>query len=388
MKYRLKVLASLTAILCTAAALAQTGSPEPEATSKPVAFVYVTNSEGINAFTTSSSGKLTKVPGSPFKSSAESITINHKHLYAVADDYIDGYAIADNGSVTLASEISAEKYYPYSCGDVGHLQSDRNGATVYNQVPNDSCDADTFIQAFKVDEKGELQYEGVTKSSIPPGDALLPLRFAAGNKFAYQTTCGDKAGGGGVQSLTEVFKREGDGLLTHMGYDDVAPKAKDPGFVYCSQLLAASADGNLAYAFLKFDENRGPSELVGTALASYKVSEDGKLSTTSTYANMPTPALTYIGVMSISPSAKLLVVGGLGFQLFHFNGSSPITPYSKLLLPTLPMGLFWWDRNDHLYIVSFNQLYVYTVTPSSIQEAPGSPYAFPGIDDLAVMPLE
>jgi hypothetical protein len=94
----------------------------------------------------------------------------------------------------------------------------------------------------------------------------------------------------------------------------------------------------------------------------------------------------------MSPSGKLLAVAGHpGLQLFHFNGASPITTFSGLLLPAVNIDQLGWDNNNHLYALSYSAeaLYVYTVTPTKISEVAGSPFHVAnayGIKGLTVVP--
>jgi hypothetical protein len=89
--------------------------------------------------------------------------------------------------------------------------------------------------------------------------------------------------------------------------------------------------------------------------------------------------------MNMSPSGKLLAVADYqagadsGVQIFHFNGAEPITPFSALLT-TAPIDTIRWDKNNHLFALSYstNQLFVYTITPTTISQAPGSPYTVTG----------
>jgi hypothetical protein len=79
----------------------------------------------------------------------------------------------------------------------------------------------------------------------------------------------------------------------------------------------------------------------------------------------------------MSPSGKLIALAGYpGLEFFHFNGAAPVTPYSKLLLPAVDIDQLAWDNDNHLYALSYSsgELYVYTVTPTSIKEVSGSPY--------------
>ena len=92
----------------------------------------------------------------------------------------------------------------------------------------------------------------------------------------------------------------------------------------------------------------------------------------------------------MSWSGKLLAVNqGPGLQIFHFNGSAPITQFSSLLLPTVNVSQMAWDANNHLYVVAgYPQvMYVYTVTPTSISEAAGSPFKLAsGSGNVIVVP--
>jgi hypothetical protein len=110
---------------------------------------------------------------------------------------------------------------------------------------------------------------------------------------------------------------------------------------------------------------------------------------------MPTPDLI-VERLGMSPSGKLLATSGGnygadGMQIFHFNGAAPITSYSPVLLPAVQIDQLAWDNNNHLYALSYEaqKLYVYTVTPTSISEAEGSPYSVEndyGLNGLIVVP--
>jgi hypothetical protein len=46
---------------------------------------------------------------------------------------------------------------------------------------------------------------------------------------------------------------------------------------------------------------------------------------------------------------------------------------------------FGWDKANHLYALGIGKLFVYTVTPTSITEAPGSPYSIPEASSVIVL---
>jgi len=61
------------------------------------------------------------------------------------------------------------------------------------------------------------------------------------------------------------------------------------------------------------------------------------------------------------------------------------------LLPEVDIDQITWDDTNHLYALSYSagELYVYTVTPTSIGEVPGSPYKIEdsyGLNGLIVVP--
>jgi hypothetical protein len=60
-------------------------------------------------------------------------------------------------------------------------------------------------------------------------------------------------------------------------------------------------------------------------------------------------------------------------------------------LPTTDVDQLGWDNDNHLYALGYSaeELYVYTVTPTSITEVAGSPYKVQnayGIKGLIVVP--
>jgi hypothetical protein len=132
----------------------------------------------------------------------------------------------------------------------------------------------------------------------------------------------------------------------------------------------------------------GPSHLV-----SYAINDStGSITSTNTWEDMPTPAVTNIRTRNLAPSGKLLAVAGIrGLQIFPFNGAAPITAYSPLMLPTADIDQLGRDNNNHRFALSHSsgELYVYTATPTSIKEVSGSPYRVEnayGIQGLIVVP--
>src|SRR6202011_5108239 len=113
----------------------------------------------------------------------------------------------------------------------------------------------------------------------------------------------------------------------------------------------------------------------------------GNLSTNSTRFNMPRTAVKIVTDIAMSPSGKLLAVSGTaGFEVFHFNGSKPITHYTGLLAKD-QIDRLYWDNDNHLFAISQSggKLFVFTITPTSVSQAPGSPHKITKPQSLVVL---
>jgi hypothetical protein len=163
--------------------------------------------------------------------------------------------------------------------------------------------------------------------------------------------------------------------------------------------MATDPTNHAAITYFAVDENGvqyGPA-----VIATYTADAKGNLTTTSTYKNMATLPTGSDGsnttclacaALRMSPSGKLLAAGGSpGVVLYHFNAGSPATKY-KTLLAGNSIGSILWDNENHLYALGTNSkgasmLWVYTVTPTSTTEAPGSPYSIANAGSMIVQPL-
>jgi len=163
------------------------------------------------------------------------------------------------------------------------------------------------------------------------------------------------------------------------------PDAKSGDF-YCPNLTTADPSNHVAISMQAINENFEPDG--PPQLATYTADSAGNLTTTNTRFNMPRPAVQYVTDIAMSPSGKLLAVSGTaGLQIFHFNGSKPITHYTGLLTK-VEVDQVYWDNDNHLYAASYpgNSLFVFTVTPTSVRQAPGSPYTIAHPVNIDVLP--
>lgn len=352
--------------------------------SSPVAYVYVTRPTHLDAFAVSSGGKLTAVPGSPYAStSLYFLSLNKKFLFGASDDHkhIFTYSIASNGAVKKVASVDGTMYQADCC--FGPQTLDATGTTLYNMTDNGG---DQTIETFKIQSSGDLQFLGNTSAGGGGRNYEAGMISLLGNnKFAYQTGCDED-----VQELqlTAGYKRPDTGLLQPAGITFQLPPAPS-GDVYCPYGLATATYNHLAFVMRLW--NRDLSEPVGQwVLASYTADANGNLTTKGTAKTMPSmPAGGLNPPMSISPSGKLLAVSsGNGFQVFHFNGSYPITKFTGVLLSSEVFLQFGWDKANHLYALSTTNLHVYSATATSIKEVAGSPYSIPEASSVAVFPIQ
>jgi len=385
----IKTAVVLIATLVSGAGLAQTAIAQTASSAAtaagPVAYVYVTRPTHLDAFAVSSSGKLTPVPGSPFSGIAlYHLSVTKKFLFGGSDDHIhiNSYSIASNGAVKKVSSVNALNYVPTGCCRLPQ-RLDASGTTLYNLTDDGG---DQAIENFHIASDGHLQFIG-NESSNGGGTNYEPgmISILGNNKFAYSTGCDEDVT---TEQLTRGFRRESSGLLQRFPPTIDLPTAK-AGDIYCPYALASDPSNHLAFVLrqlhLDVDEGEPDGSFV---LASYTSDSNGNLTTQSTKATMPVLASDFLN-LSISPSAKLVAAGGDGgFQVFHFNGSAPITKYTGVFHSSENFLEFGWDKSNHLFALSQNALHVYSATSTSVKELPGSPYSIPQASSVIVLSLQ
>jgi hypothetical protein len=382
----------LVATLCMEGAFAQAlstqtyESVQDSTSSSPVAYVYVSGSKtvGVNeiyAFAVASSGKLTRVSGSPFQGNVASMAVNGKYLFGSSNEQgdISSFSIASDGALKQVASINGQKYNGYDCGGPGPLFLDHTGTTLYDLDLLGNICANNTYQSFGIDKpKGELNYLG-SDGADPWFN--VPLSFIGNNIYAYGAVClGDM--------YWEIygFQRHSDGMLIQANISAPTPTPKEGDF-YCPYLTAADPTNHLAISLQAVNGETfnpdGPPQL-----ATYTAEDSGNLKTESTRENMPETAVKNVTDVGVSPSGKLLAVGGTaGLQIFHFNGADPVAPYTELLTKD-EVDQFFWDNDNHLYAISQSagKLFVFTITPTRFSQAAGSPYTISNPQDIIVLP--
>ena len=395
----LGLIAVVSAALYTATAWAQGLSPamkvdaEPATTSSPVAYVYVastlpnSNTNQIVAYTAAANGSLSPMAGSPFSENVASMAVNGKYLMAasIPTPDINVYNIESNGALSFATAQNYAQYNdpPSGCGAAGQLFFDHTGASLYVQEfdGSNAC-ANTVVASFAVVKAtGALTYLGTDVTGVFPG-LNSAAYFIGNNVYAYaavNSAC--------MYYTIYGFKRAANGMLNGFQVQSNQPTPPQGVRGYIPALAAADPTNHVAFTMQ-------PANPPGCApgplqLASYTADANGNLNTTNTSANMPATLIANPYDMKMSPSGKLLAVGGQeGLQIFHFRGALPMTRYTGLLTRS-PIDQMFWDNNNHLYAISHGagKLFVFTITPTQHGRAPGSPYTVSSPDNIIVQPL-
>jgi hypothetical protein len=401
MKPSIRLTFCLAVVLSTGGAFAQTPDAQnnentAETSSAPVAHVYVSNGSHILSYTAAASGKLTEVPGTPIASNISLMGANGHFLFGIESGsvLIDSLSMAANGTLKKVATTNPQADWPDpSCpmaSDNGQgLKIDHSGLDLYNAGIPDEFGCYSAFQSFKIDDaNGKLTYLGETDGIFNGGPQMSIL---GNNDFAYSVVCEFPYGNGATAELT-VFQRLSSGELATANAGVTVPAAPvDPaegtaGY-YCPISMATDPTNHAAITFQAWGY-QGTATYGPIVIATYTADSKGNLHTTSTYKNM---AVSEVGSgMRMSPSGKILAVGGEGVQLFHFNDGSPLTKY-KTLTSSEANGTILWDNDNHMYALGSDakggKLWVYTVTPTSVTEAPGSPYSIPNAAGFVVQPL-
>jgi len=340
------------------------------ASTSPVAYIYVSSSAGqgqINGYAAASDGSLTAVAGSPFPGSVSAMATNGRWLYGADYGNIDSFSVASNGAITFAGTVSVP-------GDeVVNLFFDHTGTWLY---VNDYDGAYNNYFSYSIDQStGQLAF--INEAGGGPLNNGV-LSFIGNSEFAYSSTCADTA------MIFEV-QRASDGSIIEFNTGAPLPTIP-PGYSYCPGFAAADPTDHLAIAVQAMNANGGVAGPY--QLATYTADSSGNLTTNSTYQNMLSVRVGSVSDYWMSPNGRCLAVAGFGgLQLFHFNGANPITKFTGLLTSNAVWQVFW-DNSSHLYALSVlaGELYVFTVTSKGVKQAPGSPYAIAGAQNLVVLP--
>ena len=383
-------LTALTASAAVSPLFAAEANAVTAASAAPVAHVYVATPKGVYLYNAWSAGNLTLSSTTPYAGNFIDMVTNGKWLYGTDGTSIYEDAVAANGTLKRVGSYNPATNDSGS-GPVESLNLDHTGSFVYC-VTYSGNDGD-FYQSYKINQtNGGLTYLGTAGGHADYRFGFGPVRILGNNKFAFQTQAY-------MTDFLAGFGIENGGALGPQISESASPTAK-PSDGYNPYALTIDPTNHLIAAVFPMYEPPSGNVDGPTQLAIYTSDTSGVLSTTSTYANMPVVAVSWVSDMSMSPSGKLLAVAGNGqsptagqvgqggLQVFHYNGGSSITKYTGLLT-TAHIDQVHWDNANHLYAISkaAGKVYVFTVTPTSVVQSPGSPYSVASPQRLIVRPL-
>ena len=395
MKIPILLVVLLGSLSCAPTALAQSpAGPTDESAAKngppaPVAFVYVARPTHLDAFAVAANGALTPTPGAPFANlRLAALVANQKYLVALDDSgtSLHTFAIESNGSLNPVSTLNVKTYLPCIAGyaDQTMLSMNTTSADVY--LVAEDCAYDNHLLSFKLESNGDLGFLGASNYVYSADTNFFSQpTFLSSDVYAYQVGCAYKDDTNEAQ-LTS-YKRSSSGLLEfHEASNSPVPTPPaSAGGIYCP--IAATTGPSSHLAVVMGDVDNNGNYIGNTVLATYSANSQGVLTTKSTYENMPVVPDAWIAqALSISPSGKYLALAGDGIQIYHFNGSSPITHFV-----TAKLGAFFdevaWDGSDHVYVhdPQNGNVHVFAVSSSGIKEAPGSPYSIPESTAITVV---
>jgi hypothetical protein len=382
-------LACLIVALCAPAALAQMNTVAIRHTlvpaGTPVASVYVSSNPNnsstneISAYTASVNGKLTPVTGSPFADDVTSMAVNGKYLFGSTRNgiYVAAFRIESDGALQWSKSTDIVQFNPSDCGSSGPLFLDHTGSTIYDMESQSDCANNSYQSLAITNSTGHLQDRG---NSGPDEWLYLPASFIGNNLYAYSAGCLSN-----MYWEINGYKRNSIGVLSSINITAPTPTPKQGDF-WCPSQTAADPANHVAITLQGINQDFAPD---GPArLATYTADNAGNLRTTSTLQNMPQTAVGTVTDLKMAPLGTLLAVAGTsGLQVFHFNGSNPITADTGLLTKD-EIDQAFWDNAHHLYAISqtAGKLYVFSVTPTSATQAPGSPYTIAHPQNIAVQP--
>ncbi|MGA2650560.1 MAG: hypothetical protein ABSF28_08550 [Terracidiphilus sp.] len=384
MTRRVTVHACLTALCALIALLFAPHSPAQSAGSA-VSYLYLSSPDAIYGYNIATDGSLTPITGSPFHTSLysfENLVNNGTYLFAVRNsgqnfgEVINSFKIEPNGALKLTAQTNIGDLNGQFPGTVV-LFLDKKGETLYAVGTWEFGGLYLISYGIKPAD-GALTFLGavpyVPGSLETSGDYYFPPKFLGNDQYLYS----------GENQTIYGWTRTSNGSLAQ-GPNTIQMPLPPPGYMPEIGLVAAADPANhMAFTFT-FDQDSSPGTVWGPEqIGIYTADAFGNLVTTGTYLSMPEDAVgaaPYYGSydLQFSPSGKLLAVAGQsGLQIFHFDGIGAVTHYTGVLV-NAPVFEFRWDNYNHVaaFESDTNRLHIYNITPTSVIEAPGSPYTMP-----------
>jgi hypothetical protein len=370
-------------LLCSSTTFSQDQAASEPASTAPVAFVYLQLTEGLYVYSATAAGRLTLVAGSPFSIPGKMEDISGKYLISVGTTKLHVYLIESDGGVgPQVSVINTASYGGSECGSTtfGGSFLDHTGKYLYVQLVNGGNSSCAAWQSYLLEPNGTLTFLGDILYYDIVGDEPPILEYSS----VPTVSSNDKFDYGYIGSDFSAFKKGSNGMMeANSSFSHIDP-VSGSGDGYAPLGMAADSTGHLG-ALL---QDTGGENVF--QLGSYTIDPtSGSIKSTNNYADMPSYKYQQ-PTISMSPAGNLLALTGPGVEVYHFNGAAPPTPFTGFQFGSQDFFLSAWDKSNHLYAVSAESYaYVFTVTPTTFHQSPGSPYALPhvyGRESLIVVP--
>ena len=328
-------------------------------------------------YSVSVDGRLTPLTGFPQTGWFWGVASGRYYFTPDPDNmHLDTYQIGTDGSFTRIHSVLDQA--TAHCTDLWCMVrpdlTDPKGSSLYVEVDSfNSGDGAAAPETYSIDKNtGELTYVGQGGADWTFGHGGCQLYdFSPDGRYVYGS-CTSAYG-----DRLDISVRNPDGSLTEAPKIKVTGPTPPAGTFYSGVPAGGDTENHLASVIFSFDSNGVYLYNSPPLLASYTINADGSLTSTNTAADMP-PIHDFVVTAGVSPTGKLLAVGEQGgIQLFNFNGAAPATADGGVIA-TDPPQTMQWDTQNHLFVLSStHKLYVFTVSGSTLVQAPGSPYRIP-----------
>ena len=358
-------------------------------TSGPVAYIYLSSNYSgaenrVVGYAANAEGKLTEIPGSPWADRLSYLATTGGYLFGstnIASDNgknVFSYKVESNGALKYIGANNIQDGGSQNlCNVANNLMLDHTGSFLYIFVHDEGCNSNGgAYQSFAVNKStGLLNYLSLTD---PVGFYAYPPTMLGNNGYAF-APMGDESDGSG-----EIcgYRKASNGALDFKDNDD-AVQCSDSG-------SPGLADSNGQYFFVAADPANHLAASMGFTIPTGDIvmkiatiainPANGAQSSNSSGDNMPASDVAYPSTsLAMAPGGKLLAIGGSnGIQIYSFNPLAQALPITGLI-SAADVTAMYWDTSNRLYAISNadNTLHVFTVTATSAEEVPGSPYSIP-----------
>lgn len=349
-----------------------------------VSYAYSSDSNAIHAYSVTADGTLTAAPNSPYSQAENSsappmLATNGTNLYTVDQSGAKLVIFPfdkTNGSLGSSTSTSIIAGDPGASDFASALSVDHSGSNLYAQVglPNE----DSGINVFTIGSSASArQLQFVQEGSTAPS----ALVFSPNNQFAYSDACSAR------DDEVDGYARASNGTLTNIKLTQPQPPSGPQGEAFCPEAMAVSAMNYLAIEWDPFQY--GSSITVGdqTYVMIYQINADGSLAVISNSQTTTASTDAIKVAMRFDPTGKFLAVAGNGgVQTYALLGNGTLSPAGAPQDAGTNFVNVAWDKSNHVFASTNNQLFAFNSQNGTLTAASGSPQG--GGSGLTVLPLQ